>query len=930
MKTDMKLKTCIFFILLYLFAGSLKGQGLNQKISVNISNATLDELAIIVKEQAGVTVYFKGDWARNVQISIVADSISPVVLLETVLKKYGVRVSQWNNALVLIPNKSLIAQLPPFDTLGRRVYAAESGVEGITQAEEKYLIGRRPDVIETIVVGDKSKQRNGNKVRVNGRLKDEETGEPIIGATIYIEETGFGTSSDQNGFFNITLKAGAYNARFDCLGQKSKTYLLQIFSDGEIAIAMQKSIVQIDEVFVYGDKSKNITTREAGLEKIPIKTLKELPMMMGERDIIRVSELLPGIVSVGEGSSGINVRGGSSDQNGFYINKIPIYNTSHVFGFYPAFNPDLIKDFSIYKGHIPVEYGGRLSSVFDIVARQGNRKRFSVRGGINLFSTSVTVEGPIIKDTCSMLFSARSSYSDWILNRLEDPTIRNSSASFNDFAFSSNYEPTKNNQISLFTYYSNDYFKLSDINEYSYYNMGASVTWRHTFSPSTRSEISLIASQYSFSTIDKNEPTKSFKHQYGIGHYEAKTSISYLLNDKNKVEGGLSAINYALDRGTVSPFGESSLIPIPLGIERGLEGTAYVSDTYDPFSWLNVSLGLRYSFFAPMGEREVYTYFENNPLDLLFVKDTISYGRFEPIKWYHGPEVRASVNFKTDRRGAIKVAFNQTRQNLFMLNNSVSIAPNTQWKLADAHIRPSTSQQISLGLFRDFPKAAIETSVEVFVKKTEYFTEFKDGANFIGSPHVETMVLQGNQNAYGIEVMVKRTTGRLNGWIAYTYSRSVIQVDGSELWMKINEGYPYASNYDIPNVVNVVGNYRFSRRFNLSTTITYQQGRPITYPLSVYYLEGLPAIDYSRRNEYRIPDYFRVDLSLSVEGNLKKKKLFHSSWNFGVYNLTGRNNPHSIYFKSENGKIKGYKYSIVGVPLFTATWIFKLGNYAAD
>jgi hypothetical protein len=192
------------------------------------------------------------------------------------------------------------------------------------------------------------------------------------------------------------------------------------------------------------------------------------------------------------------------------------------------------------------------------------------------------------------------------------------------------------------------------------------------------------------------------------------------------------------------------------------------------------------------------------------------------------------------------------------------------------------------------------------------------------------MVLQGNQNAYGIEVMVKRTTGRLNGWIAYTYSRSVIQVDGSELWMKINEGYPYASNYDIPNVVNVVGNYRFSRRFNLSTTITYQQGRPITYPLSVYYLEGLPAIDYSRRNEYRIPDYFRVDLSLSVEGNLKKKKLFHSSWNFGVYNLTGRNNPHSIYFKSENGKIKGYKYSIVGVPLFTATWIFKLGNYAAD
>jgi hypothetical protein len=926
----MKLKIFIFFLIPFLAGGVVRSQNASQKINVNISNATLDELASVVQEQTGVTLYYKGDWVKKVQISIIADSISLKQLFETVLKEYDVKVSEWNDALILMPNKNLIAHLPSFDTLGRKAYSSALTAEGLTQAEEKYLIGRRPDVTETIVVGEKSKQRNGYKVRVNGRVKDEETGEPIIGATIFIEETGLGTSSDQNGNFNITIKAGAYNARFDCLGQKSKTYLLQILSDGEINIALQRSIVQIDEVFVYGDKSKNIMTREAGLEKIPIKTLKELPMMMGERDIIRVSELLPGIVSVGEGSSGINVRGGNSDQNGFYINKIPIYNTSHVFGFYPAFNPDIIKDFSIYKGHIPVEYGGRLSSVFDIVARQGNRKRFNVRGGVNLFSTSVTLEGPIIKDTCSILFSARSSYSDWILNRLEDPTIRNSSASFSDFAFSSNYEPTKNNQLSLFTYYSNDFFKLSDINEYSYYNLGGSLTWRHTFSPSTRSEFSLIASKYSFSTIDKNEPTKSFKHQYGIGHFEARASFSYLLNDKNKVEGGLSAINYTLDRGTVSPHAESSLIPIPLGIERGFDGAVFMSDSYDPFSWLNISLGLRYSFFAPMGEREVYTYFDNNPMDLLFVKDTISYGKFEPITWYHGPEVRASANFKTDRRGAIKVAYNQTRQNLFMLNNSVSIAPNTQWKLADAHIRPSTSQQVSIGLFRDFPKIAIETSIEVFGKRTEYFSEFKDGANFIGSPHVETMVLQGNQSAYGIEFMVKRTTGRFNGWIAYTYSRSLIRVDGKEPWMKINEGYSYASNYDIPNVVNVVGNYRFSRRFNLSTTLTYQQGRPITYPLSIYYLEGMQVIDYSRRNEYRIPDYFRIDLSLSVEGNLKKKKLFHSSWMFGVYNLTGRNNPHSIFFKSENGKIKGYKYSIIGVPLFTATWIFKLGNYAAD
>lgn len=925
----MKSLLVIVFFIIASFYGF--GQQHGSKIICNYQNVAFTDFISDISAKSGIRIYYHFDSFKDQRISLTTDSVYLETALTQATKGLNVNLTWWNGSIVITHEKVVFTIIPDFLAQTSTSQSLTYSDDRISETEKKYLTGRRPDAVRTITVGKKTLAQNGHKAKVRGRVKDDDSGEPIIGATLYIEETGLGVASDYNGFFSLALKPGVYNARFDCLGQKSAIYILDIQSDGEFTVDMEKSVLQLDEVVVYGDKSMSVITRDAGLEKIPIKTLKELPMLMGERDIVKVSELLPGIVSVGEGTSGINVRGGNSDQNGFYINKIPIYNTSHVFGFFPAFNPDIVKDFSIYKGHIPAEYGGRISSVFNIIARQGNRKRFNVRGGINPITSNLTAEGPIIKDAGSVMLSVRSSYSDWILSRIDDPTIRNSKARFNDFAFGLNFDPSAKNQFGVFTYYSSDNFKLSDINHYDYSNFGASADWRHTFSPSTRSELSIITSQYSFGTIDMNAPSLWYEHNYRISHYETRFNISHLLNDKNRIEGGLIGIGYDLNRGVVKPYGNESLRnPVNLGTEKGFEGTLYVSDTYDPFSWLNIYLGLRYSGFAPLGERTVYSYYENQPRDFRYIADTLLYSNLQPIKWYHGPEVRASVNFKTDAKGSVKFAFNQTRQNLFMLNNTVTIAPNTQWKLADAHLQPSVGKQLSFGIFRDFPKLNSEASVEVFGKTIAQITEFKDGASFTETAFIETIVLQGEQKAYGVELMLRKSTGRFNGWIAYTYSRSLIQVDGDEFWMKINEGDIYASNYDIPHSLNVVANYRFSRRFNFSTTTTYQKGRPVTYPLSVYYIDGIPVIEYSKRNEFRIPDYFRVDVSLAVEGNLKKKKLFHSSWMFGVYNATGRKNPLSIYFKSEDGKIKGYKYSIIGVPVFTVTWLFKLGNYASD
>ncbi len=892
---------------------------------------TLREFMGKVNEHKNIRIYAQNGIPLSILVPCPNGSADIFPLLTEVLSRYDMFLTYWQGNLLISGKPITFATLSEFAEEVSPLTEFSTKEKVITEAEQRYLRGRGADVVETITVGTQSMYDRKGKVNVSGILRDQSSGETLIGATMYIEELKIGTATDLNGILSINLEPGHYNARFDCIGQKSARYQLNVLSGGDFSLSLERSVMQIDEVMVYGDKSLNVTTRDAGFERIPLSTLKELPMMLGERDVIKVSELLPGIVSIGEGVSGVNVRGGSYDQNGFYINKVPIYNTSHLFGFFPAFNPDVIKDFSIYKGHMPAEYGGRLSSVFNIVSKQGNRKRFNVRGGLNPVTTNLTLEGPIVKDEGSMLISFRKTYSDWILKQISDPDIRNSSARFGDILLSANYELDNKNQLSIFTYYSSDHFRLSDINQYTYSNFGNSLNWKHRLTHATRAELSFVSSRYSFNTVDNNIGPLAYSHSYAINHYEIQGTVTHLVNEKNKIEGGITSTIYNLNKGTVKPYGNTSLrIPVELGTENGVEGTFFIADTYDPLPWLNIYLGLRYSVFTPVGNRLSLVYQEGQARDLKYVVDTIQYKRFQPIKWYHGPELRASLNFKTDKNGSVKIAFNQTRQNLFMLNNTITIAPNTQWQLAGEHLNPLLGKQLSLGIFRNLFKSAVEISIEVFAKEIENMSEFKDGASFIATPYIETMVLQGEQVAYGLEVMVRKPKGRLNGWVAYTYSRSMVEIDGNENWMKINNGIPYPSNYDVPHVINGVFNYRFNRRFNLSSTATYQTGRPITYPLAIYYSNNIPVVDYSARNEFRIPDYFRIDLSLAVEGNLKRNKLFHSSWVFGVYNLTGRKNPLSIYFKLDEGRIKGYKYSIIGTPIFTATWVFKLGNYATD
>ena len=920
------------FLLIHLlvFGNPAQDKDPDKLIPCHFNEVPFTEFCDYIYRESSVRVYFHESWVEGLKVTIDADNISVLSATEMALKGTGLEVSVWNDNLIVMPGEILPAELPRFENRQVRSDSSSSDSGVLTQSEERYITGRKADVMQTIRVGKQGGVGSQSRVTIRGRITEQQTGEAVIGATMFLEETKAGAATDQNGFLSMVVKPGSYTAIFAFMGLETKKYLLEVLSEGDFNIEMKNSAIQMKEVVVFGDRQMNIRFKDPGLEKISAKEIKEIPMMMGERDILKVSEMLPGIVTVGEGSAGLNVRGGNYDQNAFFLNRIPIYNTAHVYGFFPAFNADIVKDFSIYKGHIPARYGGRLSSVFNIIGRQGNRKRFTARGGISLVAANLSVEGPIKKDTSSFLISGRYLYSDWILRMIDDPVISTSKASFNDFSASWNYDFRKS-QLSLFVYHSHDAFKLSDINAYTYSNNGASINLSYFFNSSLRADFSVAGTQYAFSTIDQQEAPLAFEHSYRIGDYRMNADFTHNLTSKNTLQYGAGLTFYQLDRGTVMPYGEESLrTPVELGRDQGIESALYISDSHDLLPWLNITAGLRLTLFNPLGPRTVYTYYPGAPKDPRYINDTLQFGDGQAIKWYFEPDIRAALNMRTDVNGSVKIAFTQMHHNLFVLNNTIALSPNSQWKLADYYIPPARSNQISAGVFRTFPTLGWEASVELYYKRTVHYPEFIDGADFLGNPLVETAVLPGNQNAYGVEFLLRRSGRRLEGWLAYTYSRSIVKVDGDQPWERINNGLAYPANYDIPHVLNTVVSYHFSRRLTASGVITYQTGKPVTYPVSVYYINGIPNVDYSNRNEYRIPDYFRLDLSLTLEGNLRRNKFLHNSFVFSLYNVTGRDNPYSVYFKLENGKINSYQYSVIGVPIFTVTWLFKLGNYAAD
>lgn len=550
--------------------------------------------------------------------------------------------------------------------------------------------------------------------------------------------------------------------------------------------------------------------------------------------------------------------------------------------------------------------------MLNITGREGNKSKFTGTAGVGLLTSRVNIEGPIQKNKSSFILGVRTTYANWLLKLLPD-TYKHSAASFYDINLLLSQKINEKNSLYFTGYISADKFNLNNDTTYGYQNKSVSIKWRHAFNSKLESAFIAGYDGYSYFNTSENNKINAYKMSFDVSQLNFKSNFTYTANAKHAVDFGIGSIYYKLHPGSFLPVGPASLVaPNITPDEQAVESAAYISDRYDINKKLSVSGGLRYSMFNYLGPQSVNVYASGLPKDESSLVDKAEYEAGKIIKTYSGPEVRFSARYLIGGNISVKAGYNTLRQYIHMLSNTTAISPTDIWKLSDYNIKPQFGDQVSLGLFKNFGKDSIETSVEVYYKRLKNILDYKSGAQLVLNPHLETDVINTTGKAYGIEFMIKKRTGKLNGWFSYTYSRTLLKMNDESIGALVNNGKFYPANYDKPHDATFVGNYAVTHRFSLSLNITYSTGRPITLPIGRYYYGGSQRALYSERNAYRIPDYFRSDISMNIDGNHKVHQLTHNSFTIGVYNLTGRKNPYSVYYTSENGVINGYKLSIFG------------------
>lgn len=911
----------IFYFAPLLFFSEIAGQ--TPCLEYNYDGLRFDVFADSISRAENIRISYLAEWVEDVVIRHPEEICSLDSVLEQSLAPRGVRyMKDPSGNIILTGSSKVITGLPGnyFNTASR-----ESAIvleEEDTRPPDESQVLSSTIAAKEITIGNPAERMPGKRVNFSGVITEKETGEPVIGAVVYAENAEVGSITDNNGYFVMTLPSGQHTITLRCVGMENQTINLNLNEAGSTKIEMKEEITALRGVIVVADKGKNVSGMQIGLNKISVELIKQIPAVMGESDVLKTAILLPGVQTVGEGAAGFNVRGGSTDQNLILLNSAPVFNSSHFFGFFSAFNPDLVKEFELYKSGIPAEFGGRISSVFQITTKSGNTKKLSGSGGISPVTARLMVEGPTVGETGSFLIGARSTFSDFLLKQFKVPTLQRSSAAFYDANLIVNQTINENNDLSLSLYTSNDEFQLSSDTLYNYNNINGTLEWKHDFSDKLISETKAIFSHYDYNVNSTENEVNAFDLNYAIDYLEGRTDFRYFLNNVHTLKFGISSTWYLLEPGSKYPVGEKSLVnPIQLENENANEVAVYLSDEYNINQRLSVYGGLRFSYYRYLGPKTV-NYYSEGPREPYNLDESV-FETDRTIKRYAGPAARLSLRYKVDNVSSLKLSYNRMRQYLHMLSNTTAISPTDIWKLSDTHISPQLGDQVALGYYRDFNNNTIETSAEIYYKHIQDMIEYKGGASLILNELIETDLIDGTGNAYGLELLIKKKYGRLNGLVSYTYSRTLMKVVSEYPEETINRGNLYPANYDKPNDLTAVVSYKFSRRFSISSNITYSTGRPITLPVAKYKLRSSEYVHYSFRNEYRVPNYFRCDLSLNLEGNLRSKKLAHSSWSLSVYNVTGRNNVYSIYFVSRSGKIQGYKLSIFSEPIPTLTYSFK-------
>lgn len=734
---------------------------------------------------------------------------------------------------------------------------------------------------------------------LSGRIKDAANGEDLIGAAVVVQGMeGTGVITNTYGFYSITLPKGTYNVAIQYIGYQSVVKEVVLTKDVSLNIELAEESESLEEVVVSAEAANaNVTKTEMSVAKLSPKEVEAVPVIFGEKDIIKMVQLLPGVKTSGEGGSGFSVRGGGLDQNLILLDEAPVYNASHLLGFFSVFNSDAIKDVTLYKGGMPAEYGGRASSVMDVVMKDGNSKRFGASGGIGLISSKLTLEAPIVKDKGSFVISGRRTYADVFLKLSSNEDLRNTTLYFYDLNMKANYQITDKDRVYLSGYFGRDKFGFGNDFGFNWGNATGTLRWNHIFNDRLFGNTSLIYSDYDYEfSIGAGE--EQFGLSSGINDLNLKQDFTYFMNKDNTMSFGANVIRHEFVPGEISSGDESNFSADNIERQFALEGAAYVQNEQKVGQRWSFIYGLRYSVFDYTGPGTAYEIEDGE------VASTQTYDDWETIQLYHGLEPRVSIKYLLNEVSSLKVAYNRNYQYMHLLSNSTSGSPTDRWVPSSNNVKPQIADQVAAGYFRNFADNMYEFSAEVYYKDMQNLIDYKPGAELIFNSSIETELVYGDGKAYGLELLLKKTQGKFTGWLSYTLSRSLREFDD------IDDGKVFPSRQDRIHDLSVTAIYNFHPKWTASANFVFYTGDAVSFPSGRYEVDGVQVPYYTERNGYRFPNYHRMDLG--VTWMVKKTKRFESSWNFSVYNVYGRENPYIINFEEneDTGQVEAVQFSL--------------------
>ena len=862
------MKKHFFTILTVLALGS--GMSSAQE-ALEVRRVGLDSLVHFLRKEFNPEIYFIMDEKEQSSFTVSAPRDSFLEQAFDQIREKGYIISHYGNACFILNSKTVFTSLPTG-------YFDDNSRDKENDGMERFLAEQNMVVTfanKTYEIGDPEAGRSGN-VYLSGHVRDVSSGEPLTGVSVYDTSSGAYTVTDADGFYRISLPVGDGQLSLSGYSLDDMHLNLKLFDDGTLDVVMKEKVTALSGAVISADAVSYHRDTKIGLERMRINIVSKIPSAFGEGDIIKAVLTLPGVKSVGEASSGFNVRGGSTDQNLILFNDGILYNPTHLFGIFSAFNPDVISEVELYKSSRPVEFGGRISSVLDVRGREGNSNKVEGSLGIGLLTSRFHLEGPIAKGKTTFILGGRTTYSNWLLNLM--PAYSNfhgGSADFSDLNASLTHKVNDKNTIQAYAYWSRDGVSFSRDTTFRYSNLDVSMKWRSRIG----NRLDLVASagydQYGAQFDNDFNEMSGYRIGVTIRQGFAKATFHYAAGSAHNFTYGASAIWYDLMPGELSPLHENTLVAHRrLDTQNALEPAIYFSDTWTMTPQLMLEGGVRVSGLAA----------------------------FNPSKFYANPELRLSGKYSFRDNLSLKAGFNTMSQYIHLISNTSSISPIDSWQLSNAQIRPQNGWQAASGLYWTIGGGQADLSLEAYYKRTSHYLDYKSGATLMMNEHLAEDLVETYGKAYGVELMAKKTSGKLTGWVSYSYARSMLREMYDRGVETINGGAWYNAPHDKPHEAKMVANYKFTHRYSLSASLDYATGRPVTMPVGIYRYGGGWRLAYSERNSYRIPDYFRLDLAINIEPGHYLRQLTHMSWTVGVYNVTGRKNAYSVFFSTNGGR----------------------------